>query len=401
MDKNGGMEFMMIKNWKKIVAAVMTAGVVVSGPATSAMAANASLSTGGTSNVLNGICQEPGGTDWYMYVLGKVNTNCTTVAANENGWWYVENGKVKFDYTGIRPNENGWWRIEGGKVNFGYNGITNNENGWWKIEDGKVNFGYTGVSNNEMGWWRVEGGKVNFDYNGITNNENGWWKIKNGKVDFDYTGVSSNEMGWWRIENGKVNFNYNGIANNEMGWWMIKDGKVDFGFKGIASNENGTWYLRDGKVDFSYNGEVTYHGKTYNVVNGKAQMAEYIWPLPGYSIISSNFGYRNCPFHGKELHAGIDIPASYGTSILACAAGTVKTASSSSSMGNYVVIDHGNGVQTTYMHCSSLNVKAGQKVTQGQVIAYVGSTGNSTGNHLDLRFNVNGTYVDPLTYVQP
>ena len=286
-------------------------------------------------------------------------------------------------------------------VNFNYWGIAPNEYDWWKIEGGRVNFDYTGISNNENGWWRIENGKVNFDYNGITYNENGWWKIENGMVNFNYWGIAPNEYGWWKIEGGRVNFDYTGVAENENGWWKIENGKVNFDFTGIASNENGTWYLKDGKVDFSYTGSYTYDGKTYNVKNGQVQENEYMWPLPGYSTISSKFGYRVCPFHGNELHAGIDIPAAYGTSILACAGGTVKTASYSSSQGNFVVVDHGNGVQTTYMHCSSLNVKAGQKVSKGQVIAYVGSTGNSTGNHLDLRFNVNGNYVDPLTMVQP
>ena len=369
----------MIKNKKQILVAAVAAVFVLSGSTISVLAGDAAVSAGGSSRVLNGICQEPNGTDWYMYKNGKIDTTCSTIAENANGWWYVEDGKVDFDYTGIAENANGWWRVEGGQVNFGYTGVAENENGWWRIEGGQVNFGYTGIAENENGWWRIEGGKVNFDYTGVAENENGWWRIEGGQVNFGYTGIAENENGWWRIEGGKVNFNFNGIA----------------------SNENGTWYLKNGKVDFSYNGNCTYDGKTYNVKNGQVQENEYMWPLPGYSTISSRFGYRICPYHGKELHAGIDIPAAYRTSILACADGIVKTASYSSSQGNFVVVDHGNGVQTTYMHYSSLNVKAGQKVSKGQVIAYVGSTGNSTGNHLDLRFNVNGHYVDPLTMVQP
>lgn len=71
----------------------------------------------------------------------------------------------------------------------------------------------------------------------------------------------------------------------------------------------------------------------------------------------------------------------------------------SSSFGNNIEIDHGNGVHTMYLHCSSLNVTVGQKVSQGDVIGYVGMTGDATGNHLDLRFKVSATYVDPLTMV--
>ena len=350
--------------WKKLIAGAAAAVVAVSGVGTYSHVQAAStpkptstIETGATAHLLNGICQEPNGTDWYMYIAGKVDTKCSTIAQNEHGWWKVENGKVNFDYTGIAQNEHGWWRVENGKVNFNYNNVANNEYGWWKVENGKVNF--------------------------------------------DYTGIAQNEHGWWRIEDGKVNFNYNGVTNNEYGWWKVENGKVNFNFIGIASNENGTWYLKNGKVDFGYNGQVSYNGKTYNVSGGRAQEATYIWPLPGYSIISSNYGYRTCPFHGKEFHGGIDIPAAYGTNILACASGTVKTAAYSSSMGNYVVISHANGVETTYMHCSSLKVKAGQKVTMGQAIACVGSTGSSTGNHLDLRFSVKGTSVNPLSMVQP
>lgn len=368
-----------MKQWKKILTAVLAAGTAASGMVTPVFANTVN------TTYLNGICQEPVTGNWYMYKNGKIDTSCNSIRQNANGWWKIENGKVNFDYTGISNNENGWWRIENGKVNFNYNGITNNSNGWWKIENGKVNFDYTGVSNNQNGWWRVENGKVNFDYNGITNNQNGWWKIENGKVNFDYTGVAENEYGWWRIEDGKVNFSYNGVAESEGEYW----------------------YIENGKVNFDYTGEVTYDGKTYEVAEGKATEKEvpqedtYVWPLPGYSRISSAFGYRICPYHGQELHGGIDIPAAAGTSILACAGGTVVKAEYSSSYGNNVVIDHGNGVQTRYCHCSALNVQVGQTVQQGEVIGYVGATGDATGNHLDLRFTVDGEYVDPLTMVQP
>lgn len=367
----------MMKQWKKILSAACVAGTALSGLSVPAYA---------NMTYLNGICREPVSGNWYMYRDGTIDTGCNSIRMNENGWWKIENGKVNFDYTGISNNENGWWRVENGKVNFDYNGIARNEYGWWKIENGKVNFEYTGVSNNEYGWWRVEDGKVNFGYNGITNNENGWWKIENGQVNFAYTGVAENEYGTWRIENGKVNFEFNGIAESE----------------------DTLWYLENGKVNFTYTGEVSYENRVYDVKDGKATLRKssqeqtaYMWPLPGYSHISSSFGYRECPFHGQELHGGIDIPAAAGTSILACADGTVVKAEYSSSFGNNIVIDHGNGIQTRYCHCSALNVQTGQKVKQGDVIGYVGATGDATGNHLDLRFSVNGEYVDPLTMVQP
>ena len=125
------------------------------------------------------------------------------------------------------------------------------------------------------------------------------------------------------------------------------------------------------------------------------------WPVSSGGSISSYFGYRESPGGiGSTNHQGLDIACPTGTPILACESGTVITASYSSSMGNYVTIAHGNGLTTTYMHNSSLAVATGQQVTRGQVIAYAGSTGNSTGPHCHLGVRVNGSYVDPLPYLQ-
>ena len=136
-------------------------------------------------------------------------------------------------------------------------------------------------------------------------------------------------------------------------------------------------------------------------LSGQVSQEAYIWPLDGYTRLSDTFGERICPFHGKEFHDGVDIPAPGGTNIMASASGVVTKATYSSSFGNNITIDHGNGVETMYLHCSALAVEEGDHVEQGQVIAYVGTTGSSTGNHLDFRFKVNGEYVDPLSMVQP
>ena len=128
----------------------------------------------------------------------------------------------------------------------------------------------------------------------------------------------------------------------------------------------------------------------------------FIWPCPGYTRISSYFGPRPQPTPGASTnHKGVDLAAPYGTSILASAAGVVTTSTYSSSAGNYIVIAHGNGMSTVYMHCSSLLVSVGETVEQGQVIAKVGSTGYSTGNHLHFGVIKNGSYVNPLNYASP
>jgi len=138
-----------------------------------------------------------------------------------------------------------------------------------------------------------------------------------------------------------------------------------------------------------------------NVVYTGTSSTGYIWPVAGYSYISSSYGARICPFHGPEYHYGIDIPAAGGTSVLATANGVVSAQAFDSGLGNYIIIDHGNGVQSYYLHNSTVSVSIGQTVTQGQVIAGVGTTGSSTGNHLDFRVRVNGSYVNPLAYVSP
>lgn len=98
---------------------------------------------------------------------------------------------------------------------------------------------------------------------------------------------------------------------------------------------------------------------------------------------------------------GIDIGAGAGSSILAAADGVVLIAAYSYSAGNYVTISHGGGVSTVYMHCSRLDVSAGETVKKGQVIGAVGSTGYSTGPHLHFAIRSGGVYVDPLDHVRP
>lgn len=129
------------------------------------------------------------------------------------------------------------------------------------------------------------------------------------------------------------------------------------------------------------------------------------WPLPESFTITSYFGNRKDPFTGQpSYHDGTDIAAPAGTPILAAADGTVEIANSTDSWGGgygyYVKIRHDGSLETLYAHCSSLCVSAGQKVKQGEVIAYVGTTGNSTGNHLHFEVRVDGRKTDALAYFE-
>ena len=123
-------------------------------------------------------------------------------------------------------------------------------------------------------------------------------------------------------------------------------------------------------------------------------------PCPGYTYISSEFGYREQPIAGASTnHKGMDFAAPAGTPIYAAASGTVTSASYSGNAGNMIVINHGNGLQTYYMHCNSMYVRAGQTVSKGQNIGAVGSTGNSSGPHLHFQVMQNGTPVNPRNYL--
>ncbi len=133
-----------------------------------------------------------------------------------------------------------------------------------------------------------------------------------------------------------------------------------------------------------------------NSNNSTMKDGNFIWPLPGYSTITSGYGSR-----WGSTHTGIDISGGgcYGAGIVAAASGTVIKAGSHWSYGNYIIVDHGGGYTTLYAHCSKLLVSAGQNVAQGQKIALVGSTGQSTGPHLHFEVRINGKTQNPRNFV--
>ena len=127
----------------------------------------------------------------------------------------------------------------------------------------------------------------------------------------------------------------------------------------------------------------------------------YAWPVPSSRRITSYFGPRKQPKAGASTyHRGIDIGASHGSNIVAIDSGVVIVVSSNWASGNYIVVSHGNGMQSQYLHCSSIVAKVGDNVSKGQTIAKIGSTGVSTGPHLHLDVIKNGTKVNPLSYLK-
>ena len=134
----------------------------------------------------------------------------------------------------------------------------------------------------------------------------------------------------------------------------------------------------------------------FNISGSKVSLGiSLIKPISG--IITSRFAESSRIRSSR--HTGLDISASTGTPIKAAASGTVTFSGRKGSYGNLIVISHGNGVQTYYGHCSALHASAGQQVSQGQTIAAVGSTGNSTGPHLHLEIRVNGVAYNPQNYL--
>lgn len=137
-----------------------------------------------------------------------------------------------------------------------------------------------------------------------------------------------------------------------------------------------------------------------------AQKAEFeatpsIWPASGFLSSTYSMRRRHPIFHDVRPHYGIDISARRGSPIVATAAGTVAKAGWENGHGNYVEIDHGNGVRTTYSHASRLLARAGQRVKRGDVIALVGSTGFSVAPHVHYEVHEGGDPVDPLRYIFP
>ncbi len=124
------------------------------------------------------------------------------------------------------------------------------------------------------------------------------------------------------------------------------------------------------------------------------------WPCPSSSRITSQYGYRIL-FGVRDFHTGVDIGAVSGSNICAAESGTVILAAYgwNGGYGNYIIINHGNGLTTRYAHASALYVSAGQSVSKGQVIAAVGTTGNSTGPHLHFEVRINGAHQNPLNYL--
>ena len=150
--------------------------------------------------------------------------------------------------------------------------------------------------------------------------------------------------------------------------------------------------VKDVRIESGYDIHINENGES---------TGELIWAVDSnYSYITSYFGNRISPITGKpEHHNGIDILADYGANVYAALDGTVIIAEYSKSYGYYIIIEHGEGITTLYAHNSGLLKKVGDKVLQGEAIAKVGSTGDSTNNHLHFEYRIENFPKNPLEYV--
>lgn len=147
--------------------------------------------------------------------------------------------------------------------------------------------------------------------------------------------------------------------------------------------------------------EAANNKKPNNSNTSSAVPSNATWIIPcSYQRLSSPYGYRTHPVYGTyKFHSGVDLAAPEGTPIKASRGGTVTVAKWSDSGGYYVTINHGDGFSSSYLHMTHYIVTKGQKVAQGEVIGYVGSTGTSTGNHLHFSVYYNGESQNPAAYV--
>lgn len=159
----------------------------------------------------------------------------------------------------------------------------------------------------------------------------------------------------------------------------------------------------DGKIKriykFKNDGIEEYINSDGTIINSNKKVAMFIQPI-SYNKISSPFGLRTHPITGRtKFHTGADLKANIGTPVKASAGGVVTKASYCSGYGNYISINHAGGLKTSYAHLSKILVRPGQHVTQGQLIAYSGNSGNSTGPHLHYELSKNGKFINPMSFV--
>ena len=355
---------------------------------------------------------------------GKMYKNC--FRKNGNSTYYLQaNGTMA----------KGRLKVKGSWYSFNRNTGQLVTSGWYKETDGSY---YYAGSNGKLvkgfykpdsyyryfresdcklltGWQTINGHKYYFKKTNGIRYDDIILKASSGKrYYFESDGKLSCSK--WFTKNGSHYYSEsNGVLASG---WLTVSGKKYYMNPSTCERETG-WISVDGEKYYlnsstgvlatsQWIDDDNYVGENGVLIPGYQNGVSFRWPLSsGYSYISSYFGYRESPGGiGSTNHKGIDIPAPTGTPIYAAASGTIVamlSPSASGGAGYYTKINHnGKGLITEYMHQSKFNPKlsVGDKVSKGDIIGYVGSTGNSTGPHLHFGVIVNGVNQDPLNYVK-
>lgn len=314
--------------------------------------------------------------DWKLYFDPKTYEAKTGMAD-------IDGHRYLFNRDGVMQAFAGTPIIDGKKYWFGTEGYL--ETGWLYLGNWKMYFDLE-TYEAKTGMVDINGKKYLFNRDGVMQSFAGTTIIDDGKYWFS-TDDASLKNGWLTLEGMKMYFDPE-TYKAAIGLTQIGENYYYFNSDGVMCSNT---CIRIDNYEYTF-------GKD-GIMTSKEEIS-MIWPLPGNTYISSYFGYRNASTAGaSSYHQGIDIPAPAGTPILSCKSGIVTAAGYTSQRGYYVTVDHGNGMSTCYMHMKKYAVSVGQKISTGQVIGYVGTTGVSTGNHLHLSLLINGVNKNPLDYV--
>ena len=308
-----------------------------------------------------------GGKWYYMDASGAMQTGWQTI--NDTTYFLNSSGQM---VKGWFKYENTWYYFaSSGSMATGW--IYINHTWYYMQDDGKMT----------TGWQKVNGTWYYMNSSGAM--QTGWQLINNTWYYMNSSGAM--QTGWQLIGGKWYYMNASGAMqpgwqlNGDKWYYMYSSGAMaaNTWIDGYWVDETGAWI----------------EGKTISSVE------TFTWPCPGYTYISSDYGYRTQPTTGASTnHQGIDIAAPTGAIIVAAQNGTVLAYGYNSSMGNYVKLQHANGLVTVYMHMSKIaSLSTGKSIVAGQTIGYVGSTGVATGPHLHFGVMLNNTYVSPWNYL--
>lgn len=375
-----------------LFAAGVTALVVCGNPREVQAASN------DNSRIIADIKNSSNATGWYLTKYG--NYYYYKNGTIQKGWLTINNQKFYLDPQRKGAMALGWKSVSNDLYYFrkqqkGFQWIGSAVKSCWYKKDGE--YYYFTSKGSLANLWKKINGKYYY-FRPIAKNGHpqfskatGW--LRSGKYKY-YLGSNGVRQTGLKTISGKKYY-FNSAGRMQTGWVTINGKRYYFNSDGVMQKNrwiSSNYYVgSDGALIPNYNGSST-------------TGLNFRWPLSGsWSYISSYFGNRESPGGiGSTNHKGIDIPATTGTPVYAAAAGTIAIRQPDSGFGNWIQISHSSVFRTEYAHMSKFQsgLSVGDKVKKGQIIGYVGSTGNSTGPHLHFGVIFNGERVDPMKYVK-